>query len=198
MYGHWLGRPKYESLRIHKGLVAPLSGANVDTDAIIPRQFLKSIRRSGFGAHLFDAWRYLEPGFLGQDPATRTLNPGFVLNHQRYRAASILLARENFGCGSSREHAVWALAQHGFHALVAPSFADIFYNNCLKNGLLPVVLAEHHVSELFREIEQEAGFELTIDLVRQAVIKSNGTKLRFEIEPFHRYCMMRGGWMASH
>src|SRR5215213_7502977 len=149
---------------VHKGLVAPMDRENVDTDAIIPKQFLKSIRKTGFGPNLFDEWRYLDPGFPGQDPSTRKPNPDFVLNQPRYAGASILLARKNFGCGSSREHAPWALDQFGFRAVIAPSFADIFFNNCYKNGLLPVVLPEHEVDKLFREIDPVPGYRLTVDL----------------------------------
>jgi 3-isopropylmalate/(R)-2-methylmalate dehydratase small subunit len=156
------------------GLVAPLDRANVDTDAIIPKQFLKSIKRSGFGPNLFDAWRYRDVGEPGTDNATRPLNPDFVLNQQRYRGASILLARKNFGCGSSREHAPWALADYGFRAVIAPSFADIFYNNCFKNGLLPIVLTESSVDHLFNEVSAFPGYRLTIDLERQMVIAPGG------------------------
>jgi 3-isopropylmalate/(R)-2-methylmalate dehydratase small subunit len=160
--------------RVHTGLVAPMDRENVDTDAIIPKQFLKSIRKSGFGENLFDEWRFLDPGEPGQDPATRRANPDFVLNQPRFQGASILLARKNFGCGSSREHAPWALQQFGFRALVAPSYADIFYNNCFKNGLLPIRLAEADVSRLFDEVTVFAGYQLTIDLERQAVVKPDG------------------------
>jgi 3-isopropylmalate/(R)-2-methylmalate dehydratase small subunit len=181
-----------EAFRVHKGLVAPMDRENVDTDAIIPKQFLKSIKRSGFGPNLFDAWRYLDPGEPGQDPASRKPNPDFVLNQARYRGASILLARKNFGCGSSREHAPWALAQYGFRAIVAPSYADIFFNNCFKNGLLPIVLSEHEVAGLFDQTLAFSGYQLTIDLERQVVIKPDATSLRFEIEPFRKQCLLGG------
>ena len=181
-----------EPFRTFTGLVAPLDRANVDTDAIIPKQFLKSIRKSGFGPNLFDAWRYLDPGEPGQDPATRRANPDFVLNQKRYQGASVLLARKNFGCGSSREHAPWALQQFGFRAIVAPSFADIFFNNCFKNGLLPITLAEHQVAALFDEAAAFIGYALTIDLERQVVRKPDGSELGFEIEPFRKFCLLGG------
>jgi len=181
-----------EPFRIHSGLVAPMDRENVDTDAIIPKQFLKSIKRSGFGPNLFDAWRYLDPGEPGQDPASRRPNPDFVLNQPRFQGASILLARKNFGCGSSREHAPWALQQYGFRALIAPSYADIFFNNCFKNGVLPIVLAEHHVAKLFDEVAAFVGYRLTIDLERQVVIVPGGAELAFEIEPFRKYCLLGG------
>jgi 3-isopropylmalate/(R)-2-methylmalate dehydratase small subunit len=178
--------------RLHKGLVAPMDRANVDTDAIIPKQFLKSIKRSGFGQNLFDEWRYLDAGEPGQDPATRKPNPDFVLNQPRYRGASVLLARENFGCGSSREHAPWALDQYGFRALIAPSYADIFFNNCFKNGLLPIVLPEHEVARLFDAVLAFPGYELTIDLERQVVLRPDGVELAFEVEPFRKFCLLGG------
>ena len=181
-----------QAFRIHKGLVAPLDRANVDTDAIIPKQFLKSIQRSGFGPNLFDAWRYLDPGEPGQDPASRRPNPDFVLNQPRYRGASILLARGNFGCGSSREHAPWALDQYGFRAIVAPSYADIFFNNCFKNGLLPVVLPEREVARLFDEVTVFPGYALTIDLERQTVVKPDGSEIGFKIEAFRKHCLLGG------
>jgi 3-isopropylmalate/(R)-2-methylmalate dehydratase small subunit len=165
---------------------------NVDTDAIIPKQFLKSIKKSGFGPNLFDEWRYLDRGEPGQDPATRQPRPDFVLNLPRYRGASILLARKNFGCGSSREHAPWALQQFGFRALIAPSYADIFYNNCFKNGLLPIVLLEHQVSALFDEALAFIGYRLTIDLERQVVVKPDGAEIAFEVEPFRKFCLLGG------
>jgi len=165
---------------------------NVDTDAIIPKQFLKSIKRSGFGPNLFDAWRYLDPGEPGQDPASRRPNPDFVLNQPRFRGASILLARKNFGCGSSREHAPWALQQYGFRALIAPSYADIFFNNCFKNGVLPIVLPEHRVAKLFDEVAAFVGYRLTIDLERQVVIVPGGEQIGFEVEPFRKYCLLGG------
>ena len=178
--------------RIHKGLVAPMDRENVDTDAIIPKQFLKSIKRSGFGPNLFDGWHYLDTGEPGQDPATRKPNPDFVLNQPRYKGASVLLARQNFGCGSSREHAPWALDQYGFRTIIAPSYADIFFNNCFKNGLLPIVLPEHEVAKLFDEVFAFPGYELTVDLERQVVIKADGTELQFDVEPFRKYCLLGG------
>jgi 3-isopropylmalate/(R)-2-methylmalate dehydratase small subunit len=181
-----------EPFRIHSGPVAPMDRENVDTDAIIPKQFLKSIKKSGFGPNLFDEWRYLDPGEPGQDPASRRPNPDFVLNQPRYRGASILLARKNFGCGSSREHAPWALEQYGFRALIAPSYADIFFNNCFKNGLLPVVLAEHQVARLFDEVAAFVGYRLTIDLERQVVVAGDGRELAFEVDPFRKYCLLGG------
>lgn len=178
--------------RIHTGLVAPMDRENVDTDAIIPKQFLKSIKKSGFGPNLFDEWRYLDHGEPGQDPATRRANPDFVLNQARYRRASVLLARRNFGCGSSREHAPWALDQFGFRALIAPSFADIFFNNCFKNGLLPIQLPEAEVARLFDEVAAFVGYALTIDLERQVVVKPDGSTLPFEVQPFRKYCLLGG------
>ena len=165
---------------------------NVDTDAIIPKQFLKSIKKTGFGGNLFDAWRYLDPGQPGQDPASRRPNPDFVLNQPRYAGASILLARRNFGCGSSREHAPWALDQYGFRVIIAPSYADIFFNNCFKNGLLPLVLSETQVSTLFDEVHAFPGYQLAIDLERQAVIQPDGKEIPFEVEPFRKYCLING------
>ncbi len=181
-----------EPFRIHSGLVAPMDRENVDTDAIIPKQFLKSIKRSGFGPNLFDAWRYLDPGEPGQDPASRRPNPDFVLNQARFKGASILLARKNFGCGSSREHAPWALEQYGFRALIAPSYADIFFNNCFKNGVLPIVLPEHQVAKLFDEVAAFVGYRLTIDLERQVVIVPGGAETGFGVEPFRKYCLLGG------
>jgi 3-isopropylmalate/(R)-2-methylmalate dehydratase small subunit len=182
-----------EPFVVHTGLVAPLDRANVDTDAIIPKQFLKSIKRSGFGPNLFDAWRYLDHGEPGMDSSNRPLNPEFVLNEPRYRGASILLARENFGCGSSREHAPWALADYGFRALIAPSYADIFFNNCFKNGLLPIVLAESDVDRLFDATCAFPGFRLTIDLAAQTVATSDGTlQFAFDVDPFRKHCLLNG------
>ena len=181
-----------QAFTVHKGLVAPMDRENVDTDAIIPKQFLKSIQRSGFGPNLFDAWRYLDPGEPGQDPASRRPNPDFVLNQPRYTGASVLLARANFGCGSSREHAPWALDQYGFRAIIAPSFADIFFNNCFKNGLLPLVLPEAQVARLFDEVLAFPGYELTVDLPRQVVVKPDGTELPFEVQAFRKYCLVNG------
>ena len=181
-----------QAFTVHKGLVAPMDRANVDTDAIIPKQFLKSIARSGFGPNLFDEWRYLDKGEPGQDPASRRPNPDFVLNQPRYARASVLLCRQNFGCGSSREHAPWALEQYGFRALIAPSFADIFFNNCFKNGLLPIVLPEEQVSRLFDEVAAFPGYTLTIDLPRQVVVKPDGSELPFDVQPFRKYCLLNG------
>lgn len=175
-----------------QGLVAPMDRENVDTDAIIPKQFLKSIRKTGFGQNLFDEWRYLDAGFPGQDPASRRPNPDFVLNQPRFQGASILLARKNFGCGSSREHAPWALDQYGFRAIIAPSYADIFFNNSFKNGLLPIVLSEAQVSQLFDEVAAFPGYRLTVDLERQLVIKPDGTELPFEVQAFRKYCLLNG------
>lgn len=174
------------------GLVAPLDRANVDTDAIIPKQFLKSIKRTGFGPNLFDEWRYLDPWEPGVDNAKRRPNPDFVLNQPRYQGAEILLARQNFGCGSSREHAPWALADYGFRALIAPSFADIFYNNCTKNGLLPIVLSEEQVDQLFRETEATEGYRLYIDLPAQTVTTPSSEVFRFEIDEFRKHCLVNG------
>ena len=180
---------KFDTL---KGLVAPMDRDNVDTDAIIPKQFLKSIRKTGFGPNLFDEWRYLDPGYPGQDPASRRPNPDFVLNQPRYHGASILLARKNFGCGSSREHAPWALDQYGFRAIIAPSYADIFFNNSFKNGLLPIVLSEAQVSALFDEALAFPGYSLTIDLTRQVIVKPGGEELPFEVQAFRKYCLLNG------
>ncbi len=177
---------------VYQGLVAPMDRENVDTDAIIPKQFLKSIRRSGFGPNLFDEWRYLDRGEPGQDPAARRPNPDFVLNQPRYGGASILLARRNFGCGSSREHAPWALEQYGFRALIAPSFADIFFNNCFKNGLLPIVLPETTVSRLFDEVAAFPGYQLTVDLPRQRIVTPGGEEIAFDVEPFRKQCLLNG------
>jgi 3-isopropylmalate/(R)-2-methylmalate dehydratase small subunit len=175
------------------GLVAPLDRANVDTDAIIPKQFLKSIKRTGFGPNLFDEWRYLDQGEPGRDNSTRPLNPDFVLNQSRYQGASVLLARKNFGCGSSREHAPWALEQYGFRAVIAPSFADIFFNNCYKNGLLPIVLPETEIDKLFDEVKAFPGYKLVVDLAQQTVATANGSKLlHFEIDSFRKHCMING------
>ncbi|WIV99900.1 3-isopropylmalate dehydratase small subunit [Kinneretia aquatilis] len=181
-----------EKFTLHQGLVAPMDRENVDTDAIIPKQFLKSIKRSGFGPNLFDEWRYLDAGEPGQDPASRRPNPDFVLNQARYAGASVLLARANFGCGSSREHAPWALEQYGFRALIAPSFADIFFNNCFKNGILPIVLPESQVARLFDEVHAFPGYQLSIDLPRQVVIKPDGTELPFEVQAFRKFCLLGG------
>jgi len=181
-----------QAFTVHQGLVAPMDRENVDTDAIIPKQFLKSIKRTGFGPNLFDAWRYLDPGEPGQDPHSRKPNPDFVLNQPRYSGASVLLARKNFGCGSSREHAPWALDQYGFRCVIAPSFADIFFNNCFKNGLLPIQLPEAEVSRLFDEVFAFVGYRLTIDLPRQLIVRADGSELAFEIQPFRKYCLVNG------
>jgi len=181
-----------EKFTLHAGLVAPLDRENVDTDAIIPKQFLKSIHRTGFGPNLFDAWRYLDPGEPGQDPASRKPNPDFVLNQPRYRGASILIARKNFGCGSSREHAPWALQQYGFRAIIAPSYADIFFNNCFKNGLLPIVLPDFHLDHLFQEVAAHLGYRLAIDLPAQTVTTPSGQVMRFDVEPFRKECLVNG------
>jgi len=173
-------------------LVAPLDRANVDTDAIIPKQFLKSIHRSGFGPYLFDEWRYLDRGEPGMDCSKRPKNPDFVLNQPRYQGAQILLVRENFGCGSSREHAPWALLDYGFRALIGPSFADIFYNNCFKNGLLPIVLPAEEVDRLFRECEATPGYRLVIDLPSQSITTPEGRVISFEIDPFRKECLLNG------
>jgi 3-isopropylmalate/(R)-2-methylmalate dehydratase small subunit len=179
--------------RLHTGLVAPLDRANVDTDAIIPKQFLKSIKRTGFGPNLFDEWRYLDRGEPGMDNGRRPRNPDFVLNQPRYAGASILLARRNFGCGSSREHAPWALADFGFRALVAPSYADIFFNNCYKNGVLPIVLSDAEVDRLFAATAAFPGFTLTIDLEAQTVRSADGSlAYSFEVEPFRKHCLVNG------
>ncbi len=177
---------------VHRGLVAPMDRENVDTDAIIPKQFLKSIRKTGFGPNLFDEWRYLDAGFPGQDPASRRPNPDFVLNQPRYKGASILLARKNFGCGSSREHAPWALDQYGFRAIIAPSYADIFFNNSFKNGLLPIVLSEAQVGQLFDEALAFPGYQLTIDLERQVIVKPQGEEIAFEVQAFKKFCLLGG------
>ena len=181
-----------QAFTVHKGLVAPMDRENVDTDAIIPKQFLKSIARSGFGPNLFDEWRYLDKGEPGQDPASRKPNPDFVLNQPRYLGASVLLARRNFGCGSSREHAPWALGQYGFRTLIAPSYADIFFNNCFKNGILPIVLPEAQVARLFDEVAAFPGYSLTVDLPRQVVVTADGSELPFEVQPFRKYCLVNG------
>jgi 3-isopropylmalate/(R)-2-methylmalate dehydratase small subunit len=175
-----------------KGLVAPLDRANVDTDQIIPKQYLKSIKRTGFGPNLFDDWRYLDPGEPGMDHSKRRLNPDFVLNAARYQGARILLARENFGCGSSREHAPWALLDYGFRVIIAPSYADIFFNNCFKNGMLPIVLDADVVDGLFREVEATPGYELEVDLEGQRIGKPDGTQIPFEVDTFRRHCLLNG------
>ncbi|MEM5372264.1 3-isopropylmalate dehydratase small subunit [Paraburkholderia azotifigens] len=182
-----------EKFIVHTGVVAPLDRENVDTDAIIPKQFLKSIKRTGFGPNAFDEWRYLDHGEPGQDNSKRPLNPDFVLNQPRYQGASVLLTRQNFGCGSSREHAPWALQQYGFRAIIAPSFADIFYNNCFKNGLLPIVLTEQQVDHLFNETFAFNGFQLTVDLEKQVVRTTDGaTEYPFDVAAFRKYCLLNG------
>jgi 3-isopropylmalate/(R)-2-methylmalate dehydratase small subunit len=176
----------------HSGIAGPMDRANVDTDMIIPKQFLKSIKRSGFGPNLFDELRYLDEGQPGQDFSHRPVNKDFPLNKPRYKDASILLARKNFGCGSSREHAPWALEDYGFRTIIAPSYADIFYNNCFKNGLLPVILTEQQVDVLFKEMNAAEGYQLTIDLVAQKVIRPNGESFDFEIDAFRKDCLVQG------
>lgn len=175
-----------------EGLVAPLDRANVDTDAIIPKQFLKSIKRSGFGPNLFDEWRYMDVGQPGRDNAQRPRNPNFVLNQPRYQGAQILLTRKNFGCGSSREHAPWALLDFGFHAVIAESFADIFFNNCFKNGILPIVLPATELDALFSQVEATPGYTLTIDLERQVVVRPDGKTLAFDVDAFRKECLING------
>lgn len=174
------------------GLVAPLDRANVDTDQIIPKQFLKSIKRTGFGVNLFDEWRYLDVGYPGQDCSTRPINKDFVLNQARYQGATVLIARENFGCGSSREHAPWALEEYGFRTVIAPSYADIFFNNSFKNGLLPIILTEQQVDELFKAVEAQEGYQLTIDLASQTVTTPEGKQYHFEVDAFRKHCLLNG------
>ena len=174
------------------GLVVPLDRANVDTDAIIPKQFLKSIKRSGFGPNAFDEWRYLDHGEPGMDNSKRKINPDFVLNQARYQGASILLARENFGCGSSREHAPWALEDYGFRVIIAPSFADIFFNNCFKNGMLPIVLSADDVDALFKETEASEGYKLNIDLSEQSITSPSGKSYKFDVDAFRKHCLLNG------
>ncbi len=174
------------------GLVAPLDRANVDTDAIIPKQFLKSIRRSGFGPNLFDEWRYLDHGEPEQDCSNRPLNQEFILNQPRYKNAQILLARKNFGCGSSREHAPWALLDYGFRAVIAPSFADIFFNNCFKNGILPIILTEEEVEQLFQAVDKNEGYQLTVNLAKQQVISPDNKTYHFTVDEFRKHCLLNG------
>jgi len=181
-----------QKFTVHKGLVAPMDRENVDTDAIIPKQFLKSIKKTGFGPNLFDEWRYLDKGEPGVPESQRKPNPDFVLNQPRYKGASILIARKNFGCGSSREHAPWALDQYGFRAIIAPSFADIFFNNCFKNGLLPIVLPEATVAQLFDAVAAFPGYELTIDLERQVIVRPQGEEIPFDVIAFRKYCLLNG------
>lgn len=177
---------------IEQGIVAPLDRANVDTDLIIPKQFLKSIKRTGFGENLFDELRYLDEGYPGQDNSVRPINPDFILNQPRYVGASVLLARANFGCGSSREHAPWALEEYGFRTVIAPSYADIFFNNSFKNGMLPVILAEDIVDQLFKECAATEGYQLTINLEAQEVRTSQGDAFKFEVDPFRKHCLLNG------
>ncbi|MEE4253821.1 MAG: 3-isopropylmalate dehydratase small subunit [Desulfuromusa sp.] len=174
------------------GLVAPLDRSNIDTDAIIPKQFLKSIERTGFGPYLFDEWRYLDHGEPGMDCSNRPLNPEFILNQPRYRNAQILLARDNFGCGSSREHAPWALLDFGFKVIIAPSFADIFYNNCFKNGILPIVLSANEIDDLFSSVQDQTGYKLEVNLESTTLTLANGKQLSFEIDPFRKHCLLNG------
>lgn len=180
-----------EKFIVHTGLIAPLDRENVDTDAIIPKQFLKSIARTGFGANLFDEWRYLDEGQPGKDNTNRPLNPDFVLNQARYQGASVLVTRDNFGCGSSREHAPWALQQYGFRAIVAPSYADIFFNNCYKNGLLPIVLTAAQVDKIIHIVNANVGFEVTIDLPEQ-LVRVGDDAFKFEISTHRKYCLTNG------
>ncbi len=177
---------------VEQGIVAPLDRANVDTDLIIPKQFLKSIKRSGFGTNLFDELRYLDEGYPGQDNSVRPLNPDFILNQPRYQGASVLLARANFGCGSSREHAPWALEEYGFRTVIAPSYADIFFNNSFKNGMLPVILAENIIEQLFQECAADDGYQLTIDLAAQEVRTPSGQTFSFDVDPFRKHCLLNG------
>ncbi len=181
-----------EKFKTFTGVVAPMDRPNVDTDAIIPKQFLKSIKRTGFGPNLFDEWRYLDHGEPGMDNSQRPLNPDFVLNQERYQGAKILLARENFGCGSSREHAPWALEDDGFKVIIAPGYADIFFNNCFKNGLLPIVLEDGIVDGLFREVEATPGYALTVDLDAQIIRKPDGGEISFAVDEFRKYCLLNG------
>ena len=181
-----------QAFTTHEGLVAPLDRENVDTDLIIPKQFLKSIKRTGFGPNLFDELRYLDHGEPGMDNSKRPLNPDFVLNQPRYQGASVLLARKNFGCGSSREHAPWALTQYGFRAIIAPSYADIFFNNSFKNGLLPIILSDAEIDELFQQVEATPGYQLRIDLQAQTVTRPDGKVLKFEIDAFRKHCLLNG------
>ena len=181
-----------KSFTVLEGLVGPMDRANVDTDLIIPKQFLKSIKRSGFGPNLFDELRYLDEGQPGQDCSTRPLNEEFPLNFPRYQGAEVLLARENFGCGSSREHAPWALEDYGFRCVIAPSFADIFYNNCFKNGVLPIALPEDVVARLFEEMYATEGYSLTVDLEKQLVVTPSGEEIGFEVDEFRRHCLLNG------
>ena len=177
---------------VQSGVVMPLDRANVDTDFIIPKQFLKSIKRSGFGVNLFDEHRYMDKGEPGRDNSGRPLNPDFVMNKPRYKGASVLLARENFGCGSSREHAPWALDDYGFRVIIAPSYADIFFNNCFKNGILPIVIDRKIVDQLFVEVEASTGYSLLVDLEKQIIVKPDGSSIPFEVDSFRKYCLLNG------
>lgn len=181
-----------EKFIVVTGVVAPMDRPNVDTDAIIPKQYLKSIKRSGFGPNAFDDWRYLDPGAPDIDNSTRRINPDFILNQSPYDQASILIARENFGCGSSREHAVWALDDFGFRAVIAPSFADIFFNNSFKNGMLPIVLDAEIVNEIFEKVAAKSGFEITVDLTNQKVVTEDGDEYPFEVDAFRKHCLLNG------
>ncbi len=181
-----------EKFKTLKAIVAPMDRANVDTDAIIPKQFLKSIKRSGFGPNLFDQWRYLDHGEPGMDNRKRSPNPEFVLNQKRFQGAGILLARENFGCGSSREHAPWALEDYGFRVIIAPGYADIFFNNCFKNGILPVVLDADTVEQLFKEVDAQEGYELTVDLEKRIIIKPDNMEITFAVDDFRKHCLING------
>lgn len=181
-----------EKFKVLDGLVVPLDRANVDTDAIIPKQFLKSIKRSGFGPNAFDEWRYLDHGEPGMDNSNRLINKDFVLNHARYQGAQVLLARENFGCGSSREHAPWALEDYGFRVIIAPSFADIFFNNCFKNGLLPIKLAADKVDALFKAVEANVGYTLKVDLEQQSITMPDGSVMKFEVDTHRKHCLLNG------
>ena len=181
-----------EKFTTHKGLVVAINRANIDTDQIIPKQFLKSIKRTGFGVNLFDEWRYMDEGYPGQDCGQRPLNPDFELNQPRYQGASILLAQDNFGCGSSREHAPWAILEYGIRSVIAPSFADIFFNNSFKNGLLPIVLDKETIDRLHEEVAVREGYELSIDLAGQTVTTPDGQSYRFDIDPFRKHCLLNG------
>jgi len=181
-----------EKFQTLTAIVAPMDRANVDTDAIIPKQFLKSIKRSGFGPNLFDEWRYLDHGEPGMDNSQRPLNPDFVLNQPRYAGAKILIARENFGCGSSREHAPWALEDYGFRVIIAPSFADIFFNNCFKNGILPIVLDAAAVDKFFKAVETTPGYRMTVDLQNQVILIPEGETISFEVDTFRKHCLLNG------
>jgi 3-isopropylmalate/(R)-2-methylmalate dehydratase small subunit len=181
-----------KAFTVHTGLAMPLDRANVDTDFIIPKQFLKSIKRSGFGVNLFDEHRYLDKGEPDSDNSQRPLNKDFVLNQSRYQGASVLLARENFGCGSSREHAPWALDDYGFRVIIAPSFADIFFNNCFKNGILPIVLEKETVDKIFKEVNAAEGYTLTVDLPAQSITRPDGSVIQFEVDAFRRHCLLNG------